>query len=120
MPPGGSERDRAAIAEDGNHLAQDLVFAERRVVPQMRVAACDDAIALSADHPVGYKSLVAIAQDNPSGEQFGGASTANGQHVSRPDGGQHTGPGDLQPHLSKLTKHLRGQIVFGLVLKLSC
>jgi hypothetical protein len=50
----------------------------------------------------------------------GRASPANGQHISRPDGGQHTGPGDLQPHLSKLTKHLRGQIVFGLVLKLSC
>jgi hypothetical protein len=84
----------------------------------MRVAAGEDAIALSANQSVRYKSLVSIAQDNPSGEQFGGASPANGQHVSRPYGGQHTGPVDLQPHLSKLTKHLRGQIVFGLVGKL--
>ena len=78
MPPGGSESDRAAMAEDGNHLAQELVFAERRVVPQMRVAARDEVIALSADHSVGHKCLAANAQDNPSGEQFGGASPANG------------------------------------------
>ena len=118
MPPGGSEIDRAAIAEDGNHLAQDLLAAEWGVLPQMRVAARDEAIALFADHPVGYKSLVAIAQDNPPGEQFGGVATANGHDVSGPDGGQHAGSIDLQPHLSKLTKHLRGQIVFGLVGKL--
>jgi hypothetical protein len=61
MPPGGRESDRAAVAEDGNHLAEDLLASERRVVPQMRVAAGDDAIALSADQSVGYKSLVANA-----------------------------------------------------------
>ena len=119
MPPGGSESGRAAIAEDGNHLAQELVFAERRVVPQMRVAAGEDAIALSSDQSVRYKALVANAEDNTAGEQFGGASPANGQHVSRPDGGQHTGPVDLQPQLSKLTNHLRGQVMFGLVEKFS-
>ena len=119
MPPGGSEIDRAAIAEDGNHLSQDLLVAEWGILPQMRVAASDEAIALSADHPVREKSPIAMAQNNPSGEQFGRASTANGQHVSGPDGGQHTGSGDLQPHLPKLPKHLRGQVVFGLVEKLS-
>ena len=119
MPPDGSESDRVAIAEDGDDLAKELVFAERRVVPQMRVAAGEDAIALSADQSVRNESLVAIADDNTAGEQFGGASPANGQHVSGPDGGQHAGPIDLQPHLSKLANHLRGQIMFGLVEKFS-
>jgi len=83
--------------------------------PQMRVAACDDAIALSADHPVGYKSLVAIAQDNPSGEQFGGASTANASDVSRPDVRAAYWPGDLSTAPLKLTKHLAARSCLALV-----
>jgi hypothetical protein len=33
MPPGGSESDRVAVAEDGNDLAEDILVGERGVVP---------------------------------------------------------------------------------------
>jgi len=118
MPPERRQSDLAAVAENGDDLAEDLLAGKWGVLAEMRVASGEDTIVLSADHPVRYKSPVTTAQDNTSGEQFGRASPANGQHVSGPDGGQHTGSVDLQAHFSKLTKHLRDQVVPGLVEKL--
>jgi hypothetical protein len=118
-PPSWRQINLAAVAKNGDHLSQQLSVAERGVRARKRIAASDEGIDPLTDQPVGHKSMVAIAQNNTAGEQFRDASPANGEHVSRPDGGQHTGPVDLQSHLSKAANDLYGQVVPGRVIKLS-
>ena len=61
MPPDRRRIDGAAIPEDGHHLAQYFVFAERAILTGKRVAARDEEIAASSDEPVGEEALIAVA-----------------------------------------------------------
>ncbi len=119
MPPNPGRGHRATVPQNGSHITQDLVMAEWGVIEAKRIPTSDDTIAMFPDQPVRDKRLVAVAQDNPAGAQFGCASPPHGQDVARPDRGEHAGSGDSQTDFSKSANDLRGEVAFGCILQLS-
>lgn len=72
MPPSCGGIDRAAIAEDGNHLTHEFIVAECRIVAEKGIAAGHQKVVTFADEPVGHKLLVAVTEHNAAWNQIRG------------------------------------------------
>ena len=64
MPPSRGWVDAAAVAENGNHVSQYLIFPERTVEVIKRVTASDETISVFSGQAVRNKLLIAKAQHN--------------------------------------------------------
>jgi hypothetical protein len=95
MPPNWRQGYRTAAPVNGNNLSEDIIATVSGVFESVRIAASDEVPSLFADQPVRDKCSIAIAEDDPAGEQLRWATPADGQDISGPYGGQHTGSVDL-------------------------
>ncbi|MDR3744880.1 MAG: hypothetical protein P4K80_01970 [Acidobacteriaceae bacterium] len=119
ISPNGSEGDRTTVSDDGDHRTQNFIASEREIVVRERIALRDEEIAPLLNQSVGYKRLIAIAQDLFAGKKLLRALLANGKNISRPHRGEHTGSRDLQTDFSELAESFDRQITLGCLVNLS-
>jgi hypothetical protein len=119
ISPCRSEGDRATVSDDGDHHTQNLVAPERSVVVRKRIAPRDESIAPLPNQSVGYKRLIAVAQDLFAGKKLLSALLANGENISGPHRGKHAGSRDLQTYFSELAESFGSQITLGCLVNLS-